>query len=372
MKTGTALVLGSNAGQADLIRYLVDKGWRVVACGHRAAGPGKDLAHEFELVNIVDVDGVTALARRCKADLVYSVSSDVAVPTVVKVSQRLGLPYFFNESLVELFNNKQLLRRHLNDHGLSPVQFVEARSADDHRAWTLFPCIVKPADSQGQRGVRMIDDKAALAEAVAEAIRLSPSKVAIVEEYLDGPEISCNVLVSNGEVVIATISERLVHTGDLIGIPIGHLIPTATIAQHHLEEADGLVRAVVTSLGIQSGTLYFQMKVTRNGPKIVEIAPRLDGCHIWRLMALSCGLDYLDLSVRCLLGESIPRSDGTPTAPGIFELMFQQMPPGRPFSQKEFPVPADALYHEYRYADGQPVDPVNGRLEVVGYYVRRQ
>ena len=45
---------------------------------------------------------------------------------------------------------------------------------------------------------------------------------------------------------------------------------------------------------------------------------------------------------------------------------------GQPFSAAAFPVPEDAIYHEYRYDAGQDVRPVNGTLEVVGYYVRNR
>ena len=89
----TALVLGANAGQADLIRYLAEHGWRVTACAHRPGGAGAKLAHDFALVDINDRDGVTELARSIGADLVYSVSSDMAVPAVVEASSRLSLPH---------------------------------------------------------------------------------------------------------------------------------------------------------------------------------------------------------------------------------------------------------------------------------------
>ena len=76
--------------------------------------------------------------------------------------------------------------------------------------------------------------------------------------------------------------------------------------------------------------------------------------------------------MRRLLGEAVPAQERRVEPGAVYELMFQQMPPGRPFSSAEFPVPADALYHEYRYEEGQQVVAVNGRLEVVGYYVRRR
>jgi hypothetical protein len=135
-------------------------------------------------------------------------------------------------------------------------------------------------------------------------------------------------------------------------------------------EAQGLVRDVVALLGARNGTFYFQMKATPDGVKIVEIAPRLDGCHIWRLMTHACGIDFLALAVARLTGEGVAVERREPD--GVYELMFQQVPPGTTFRAADFPPPPDALYHEHRYVDGQTVAPINGQLEVVGYYVRRR
>src|SRR5690606_27775391 len=116
----------------------------------------------------------------------------------------------------------------------------------------------------------------------------------------------------------------------------------------------------------------FQMKVTPDGPRIIEIAPRLDGCHIWRLMKLARDVDFLDLAVRRLEGEDVAAAAAGVPAKGVYELMFQQAAPGSIFQASDFPKPDDALYHEYRYEDGETILPINGRLEVVGYYVRKR
>lgn len=371
MSKGKALVLGTNAGQADLIRYLSERGFSVVSCANRPGGPGEALSETFVPLNITDVAGVTELAAREKVDFVYSVSSDVAMPAVAEASRALSLPTFYTPELIELLNAKPALRRHLRDHDLSPIRFCDARSPADADAWDAFPCVVKPSDMQGQRGVAKVGDREALRQALADALAMSPTGSAIIEEFLPGTEISCNVLVCDGQVIVDAFSERLVHEGPRIGIPRGHLIPTVSVSQAHLDQAAKLVRDIVASLGIRRGPLYFQMKVTDDGPRIVEIAPRLDGCHIWRLIKAAWGIDFMDLTVRCLLGETLPVVDVTP-APGVFELMFQQLPPGSAFHAADFPAPPDAVYHEYRYAEGDAVDAINGRFEVVGYYVRRR
>ncbi|TFW13551.1 ATP-grasp domain-containing protein [Brevundimonas intermedia] len=370
-KKSVALVLGANAGQADLIRYLVQHDWSVTVCAHRPGGTGAKLANAFKLQDVSDVQGVTALAKEIRADLVYSVSSDIAVPAVVEASSALGLPYYFDPALVALLDDKAALRGKLNDAGLSVVPYVRARTIADCAKWSAYPCMVKPADSQGQRGVAKVMSADGLEPALQNAIALSPTGTAIVEGWLDGVEISYNVLVADGCAIVNEVSERLVHGDHLVGVPRGHLIPPVAVDEEVCRQGTELVEAVIALLGIKDGALYFQMKATSQGPRIIEIAPRLDGCHIWRLMKASRNLDFLDLSVRRLLGEDVSAAAKGDDPDGVYELMFQQAPPGTVFDASAFPKPKDAIYHEYRYEDGEPILPINGRLEVVGYYVRK-
>lgn len=372
-KSRAALVLGANAGQADLIRYLIAHNWNVTACAHREGGTGAKLAHNFVLQDITDISGVARLAQEIGAEFIYSVSSDVAVPSVVGASSALGLPHYFDQELVALLDDKAALRAKLNANQLSVVPYVRARNIEACTGWSTYPCMVKPADSQGQRGVAKVLAAEDLEAALVNAINLSPTGTAIVEAWLEGVEISYNVLVADGRVVINEVSERLVHGDHLVGVPRGHLIPPVAVDSVICAQGAELVEAVTALLGIRDGTLYFQMKATSDGPRIIEIAPRLDGCHIWRLMKLARDVDYLDLAVQRLQGEAVTAAAaaGVPVD-GVYELIFQQAEPGRVFQSRDFVKPEDALYHEHRYEDGETILPINGRLEVVGYYVRKR
>lgn len=369
MTDRTMLVLGANAGQADLIRHMKSRGWTVAACAHVNGLPGQYLADRFEQIDIRDLEAVCALARDVDAALVYSISSDVAIAAATRASERLGLPHFYDSAFIDLVDRKDSLRSHLNAAGLSPVAYARTTGQDIPDDWSVYPCVVKPADAQGQRGVARLDTAANLTAAVADAVLLSPSGTAIIEQYLEGVEISSNVLVCDGRVVVNEISERLVHTGDLYGIPKGHLIPPVNVSTAMQDAARDLVRDVVASLGVRNGCLYFQMKITPDGPRIIEIAPRLDGCHMWRAIEAATGFDFLAATVDVLLGQTPPTLDAA--APRhLHELIFQQTPPGIAFSPADFPPPADAAYHEHRYRNGETVAPINGLMEVVGYYVR--
>ena len=363
--SGTIVVLGTNAGQADLIRHMKARGWTVVGAAHVPGLPGEALCDRFERIDVRDVDAVCDLARRERADLVWSVSSDVAMTAAVAASERLGLPYFFGSEIVALFNAKHALRAWLDERGLSPVAYARVASPADAAGWSEFPAIVKPADAQGQRGMAIVEDADALAPAIAEALKHSDT--AILERYLTGTELSVNVLVAGGRIVIDEVSERLVHAGALYGIPWGHLVPPHNADEGQIAAVRALVRDVVEGLGIEEGCLYFQLKLTPEGPRIIEIAPRLDGCHMWRLILEARDIDFLARSVDVLLGKEVEPQEGREA--GLHELIFQQAPPGTVFRAADFPA-ADAAHHEYRYTDGQTVQPINGQMEVVGYYVR--
>jgi phosphoribosylamine-glycine ligase len=372
----TILVLGTNAGQADLIRHMKDRGWRVIGASPVKGEPGQAFCDVVEAVNIVDLDALEAVVERHKPDLIYSISSDVAMKSVVALSERVGLPHFYDSAFIDLLDDKAALRGFLTEHDLGPVPYRKLASAAEAAGWDTFPCMVKPTDAQGQRGVVRVDRAADLAPAIAAAVGFSRSSQAIVEGFLDGVEISCNVLVCGGEVKMKVLSERLVHGPHALGVPRGHLVPCDAVSEDNQRAALALVDGIIAALGSRDGVLYFQMIVTPEGPRVVEIAPRLDGCHMWRLIRAAEGADLIAMAMDCLTGEGTPEQlpgggEGDRQRP-IAELMFQQMAPGQPFSAAAFPVPEDAIYHEYRYDAGQDVRPVNGTLEVVGYYVRNR
>lgn len=300
------LILGALAGQVDAIDALKARSVEVHVCAHVRSGPGVEAADEFHLADIVDPDQVEAVAKEIGADVVYSVGSDIAMPTVVEVSERLGLPHFHGVELTETLRRKQKLRDALDAAGLNAVKYAVVSAGETLPQWDVHPCIVKPVDAQGQRGISIVEDPSTLAAAIAEAQESSVTGAAIVEELLEGPEVSAHVIVDGGEVVLFVPSDRHVWPGPMVGIPEGHSLPLRAETEAWEAEFSTLVRDVVRALDVQEGPLYFQAIFTERGPRIIEIASRLDGCHLWRLLKFSLGFDLMDAVLGRLLGEPWP------------------------------------------------------------------
>ena len=365
------MVLGTNAGQADLIRTLKRMGWNVIGCSRESGEPGQVLCDRFERIDVANLAELEQFARSNQVDLVYSISSDVAIRSATSLAEQLGLPHFFDSRLVELLDNKTALRRHLQTKVQNPVLYVEIdEDLQSLETWNCYPCVVKPTDAQGQRGVTRIDHPGSLKAAVVAAQGFSRSKQAIVEEYLEGVEVSCNVLVDGGQVILGILSERQVHRDIGFGIPSGHLIPPAHISDSEQRDCEQLVSEIVSALAVERGVLYFQMIVTSAGPRLVELAPRLDGCHMWRLIKAAHHIDLIELVVNALTSnEPVDVSSMRESPTSRFKLEFHQCPPNKTFRTSDFSLPGNICFNEFRYNDGEIVRPINGQLEVVGYYI---
>lgn len=367
----TVLILGTGNAQVDLFEYCRDARLRTVACSNAAGGPGQRLADGFELIDITDVAGVLGLARRVQPDLIYSVGSDVAMPTVCAVSQELSLPHFVTPETAQLCNQKGDLRAFLGEDFRGNLAFQVV--SDPHTPTRLqYPLIMKPVDSQGQRGVRTLTTPDLFASAFAESVGFSRAGQVIIEELVDGPEISVNTYSIDGRCVFCVVSDRLAWTQYPGGIIREHRVPCRATSRLACERTVDLVHRVLDRLSIRNGPAYFQIKLRGEEPKLIEATPRLDGCHMWRLLRYHTGIDLLDWTMRHLQGiPPAARAVRETPGQGALRLEFFCEPPGTRFVQARHSAP-DALWLRWYYENGETVRRLNGFQEKCGYHISRQ
>ena len=364
------LVLGTGNAQKDIIEYCRDNGYYVIASSNTSAGSVRELADEFHLVDITDISETGKLARDQHVDFVYSVGSDVAMPTVAKVSDNLGLPCFIDFRTADICNHKNLLRSELQKKGTRgniPYQIMES---PEDTIRVPFPAVLKPSDSQGQRGVRKVNDPDEVKAAFSDALGFSREKKVILESYIDGSEISVNVFLVNGEIRFYLISDRKVWDEYPGGIIREHIIPSRYEQDREIAgKIRELVEDVLGAIGLKNGPAYFQIKVSSSGePYLIEVTPRLDGCHMWRLIRYSTGVDLLRASMELLEGKGYAQT--TETVPKPYSLEFLCGKPDTVFSKDNYDIPRHEFLCWY-YEDGQKINRMNGFFEKCGYMIKQ-
>lgn len=170
-------------------------------------------------------------------------------------------------------------------------------------------CIVKPADNAGSRGVVLLDGKKDQSEEeLLHTYEYSKSNsrngTVMVEEFMTGAEVSVEAMTVNGETTIITITDKFI-TPPPYFVEIAHSEPCRLPEEIQQQIRDVALQAV-KAIGLQNGPSHTEIKVTPQGPKIVELAARLGGDFITsKLVPLSTGVDMVAASVLLATGAEV-------------------------------------------------------------------
>ncbi len=363
------LVLGAGSAQMDLLHHLRGK-FYTMSCSYDAEDRHRTISDEFHVMDIADHERILAFCRQNGVDFIYSVGSDVAMPTVAHVCEKLNLPCFISFQTARTCNQKDVLRKRLSSvYGHVRYQVLE--TAND--ALRLdYPVVLKPADSQGQRGISLVWCVEELAPAMDRALHHSRVKRAVAEEYIPGREISANVFVHNRQLKLLLLSDRISWPEYPGGLIHKHVYP-ASLSQHARQHVQRLVQETLNVLEIHNGPAYFQIKMAADEPRLIEVTPRLDGCHIWRLMRFATGVDLLEAAVSTLVGgdhplvPDVPQHSGDTSLKWVLE--FFCAPPATPFEARRFDIHPKHRFMTFYYQTGDRIKSVNGILEKCGYQI---
>lgn len=357
------LVLGIGNAQVDILRYLKSRGdIEIYALSNTSKGRGYELADFFDEIDITDREVVLAYAISKKIEYIYSVGSDVAMPTVSWVSSKMGLNSFVDYETAKICNTKHLFREKLKEtYGAVRYELLEEslkiKNID-------FPAIVKPVDSQGQRGVSTVYSESDLKKAYNFAVNFSRRKEVIIEEKIMGEEISVNAFMVKGEMIFFLPSGRKSWEEYDGGIIHKHILPLA-MDKETISSIKHLVLETVSALKIDDGPVYFQIKIMEKQAYLIEVTPRLDGCHMWHLIKASTGIDLLDMTLCHIMEEPVPIVDNYSVKASILEFLCQA--PNEIFSTIE--KDETSIYQEYYYSIGDKVKEMNGAMEKCGYKI---
>ncbi|PHP52337.1 ATP-grasp domain-containing protein [Actinomyces ruminis] len=311
------LILGGSPLQVPMIRKARELGMRTLVVDANPDVPGAALADEFAAVSTTDVEGLLAVTRSRELAGVTSVGTDRPVRAMAAVAQAHGLPAV-SPATAAACTDKALMLQAVARAGVPHPRFALATNLDELHAAVArvgLPCIVKPLDSSGSRGVVQVDSEADLARALDYALAPSHEPTVIVEELLVGREISCEVLCVDGTYhVVATTDKDT--TGSPHFIETGHTQP-ADLDADTLAAAHALVAQCLAAVDMHFGPAHVEMMLTDHGPVLIEFGCRMAGDFVSsHVVPGSTGTDFIGLVLRQACGEQIevPPSSGRAAA----------------------------------------------------------
>ena len=298
------LVLGAGPAQLGLLRAAQESGLFVIACDRDPAALGFEFADRRAVVSTEDEPAIGMLAAAENVDGVIAPGIDWPVAIAARVAARFGLPHPLTPETAVLAVSKQRQRERLAEHGVPQPEWRMATEA----AELTVPCVVKPPDRQGQKGLTIVRDEADLPAALDTAISASRSGAALVEELVPGPEVTVNAFSSGGRFHPLTVTDRITAEPPAFGVALAHAWPS----EHDVEPAIAVAEQAAAALGIQEGPTYTQVVLGPEGPKVMELAARLGGGHDAELCQAATRVDLNGLALAAALGDSVEVPEPNP------------------------------------------------------------
>lgn len=301
------LILGGGTMQLPAICAARSMGLEVHVADGNVRCAAVELDVTFHHVDLRATDALVALGRRLRLAGVFTAGTDFsfAVARVAEACSLPGIPV----DVARGATDKVVMRERLRDGGVPVPRFVSIDDAADGGQIAEvvgFPCVAKPADSMGARGVSLIGDAGELEVAVRVARDASPTGRALVESLIDGREYSVDALVIDGEPVIFPIADRHIHFAPYF-VELGHTIP-ADITEPERMEIERVFTAAIAALGITRGAakgdIFLSRGIDGTNGVVGEIAARLSGGYMsgWTLPGAT-GFGVTRAAIRLALGE---------------------------------------------------------------------
>lgn len=297
-------IIGASILQMPAILKAKEMGLYVAVADYNPEAIGIPYADEFFCVSTIDEEGIYQAAKTFRADGIMTLATDMPMRSVAYATNKLGLVGISYDTAIKATDKGEMIRA-FEACGVEHPWYLILSKPEDYKAVEdeiTFPCISKPVDNAGSRGVMLINSKEELENALCYSSSNGRKGEIIIEEYLQGNEVSVEVVVLDGEVHILQVTDKLT-TGAPHFVEMGHSQPSR-LGNSNVNAIKDLAVRAVKSVGIDNGPAHVEIMLTEQGPKMIELGARMGGdCITTHLVPLSTGIDMVKLTIQIALGD---------------------------------------------------------------------
>ncbi len=308
------LIVGASSYQLPGILKAKEMGLWTAVLDQNPNAPGVAYADTFFEVSTTDEAGVLEAATSFGADAIFTLATDQPMRAVAFASERLNLPGLTYDVAVRA-TDKFCQMETLKEMGVPIPWFLRVKESErlNPKEIPSFPCISKPVDSSGSRGVIYISDPDELNQSIVYSASFGKNKEVILQEFMEGPEVSCEMLVIDGQPVLLQVTDKIT-SGKPHFVEIGHSQPSS-LPKAALAAIEKVACDACRAIGIKNSATHVEIMLTCDGPKIVELGARMGGDLIGtHLVELSTGIDMTRAAIMLALGLKPVIECGQPRA----------------------------------------------------------
>lgn len=301
------MVLAAGLLQIDVIEKAKSMGYYVLAVDGNPKAPGFNVADKAICADIVNEETMLKIARDEHVDGVIHPCSEVSMAVMGRINDELGLSGISREQAI-CATNKHLMRKAFEKGNAPSPKSILAQDGED--AWSRLQnefdidAILKPSRNSGSRGIAKVSrdmDKGDFIRAYDEALNESRDHSVLIEQFIEGPEFSIEMIVWQGEIHVLTVTDKKT-TGAPHFVELGHNQPSC-FSDADVETLKAAAIAGVKALGVNNCACHAEAKLMNGKAYLMEVGARLGGDFIsTELTHLSTGVDMVAAAIDVALG----------------------------------------------------------------------
>lgn len=301
------LVLAAGILQLPIIKRAHEMGYYVIAADGDPNACGLQYAGKAICVNITSEEDMLRVAREEKIDGVIHPCSEVSMNVMGRINDELGLSGISKEQAIRA-TNKHLMREAFEAGNAPSPKSILTESGED--AWAYFcndldtNAILKPSRNSGSRGIAKIVKGINKNEFILlynVALNECRDKSVLIEDFIEGPEFSVEIIVWNGTVNVLAVTDKKTTEAPHF-VELGHNQPSCFPDKTVFIIKEAAV-AGVKALGVNNCACHAEVKVQNGKAYLMEIGARMGGDFISTVLThLSTGVDMIAAAINCALG----------------------------------------------------------------------
>lgn len=302
------MVLAAGLLQIPVIKKAREMGVYVIAVDDDPNAPGMALADKPIVPGgLMNEEKLVAIAKEEQIDGVIHPCSEVAMNVMGRINDELHLSGISKEMAIRA-TNKHLMREAFEKYGAPSPKSILTKDEED--AWHIFceqfttNAILKPSRNSGSRGIAKVEKgitKDAFIELYRRALDESRDHSVLIEQFIEGPEFSVEVIVWKGEPHVLAVTDKKTTEAPYF-VELGHNQPSIFPNDIQQKLKDGAI-AGIKALGLSNCAAHCELKVQDDEAYLMEIGARMGGDFIsTELTHLSSGIDMVAATINVVLG----------------------------------------------------------------------
>ncbi len=297
-----ALVVAGGLPQISLIEELKKRNIHTVLVDGSEKAIARSYADTFYQAQIFDIEAVREIAVKEQVDFLITVCADQVLLVVAEVAEMLGLPWYIDYETARNVSDKELMKEVFVKNNIPTSKHVVMEEFDDTKIRGLeFPLVVKPVDAYSSKGVKKVTDMNEMKEAFAEAVNISRTKNAIVEEFCEGEEFSVDVFVSDGKAHVLCISNSEKVKDEEKFVIFRGKYPAVT-SPDIISQIEKTAQDIADAFGLKNSPMLIQLISDGKKISVLEFCARTGGAMKFLLIRRVCGFDVIKAVVDLTLG----------------------------------------------------------------------